>query len=310
MLILFAVAGSSVAQEQVCRARALGSNTVRAEGVTEAVEGVELSCKVVEPDAFFPEPPETFTVSIELNTAITNETDEDGEVVMGLTYTDGDGNAPDLGAAMDYTGEDKEVLDGGTTIEWELTYADLNVPAANATPESVVIGGILANASAVGDGEDVTAVVRVNGEAVHSGSLKLSDVTTGLDITVSGATGLQCEPGSETATVTFVEGFASAIAATDSTDDADTPMSLVLNFRDIPDNVTVMVSRMGTGMAEEDDGSDLAPLTLDVGADAMIAADAEYVEVDLDSNGSGKAVYHVRRGEPSHHRRYGRDERL
>ena len=291
MLILFAVAGSSVAQEQVCRARALGSNTVRAEGVTEAVEGVELSCKVVEPDAFFPEPPETFTVSIELNTAITNETDEDGEVVMGLTYTDGDGNAPDLGAAMDYTGEDKEVLDGGTTIEWELTYADLNVPAANATPESVVIGGILANASAVGDGEDVTAVVRVNGEAVHSGSLKLSDVTTGLDITVSGATGLQCEPGSATATVTFVEGFASAIAATDSTDDADTPMSLVLNFRDIPDNVTVMVSRMGTGMAEEDDGSDLAPLTLDVGADAMIAADAEYVEVDLDSNGSGKAVY-------------------
>ena len=80
-------------------------------------------------------------------------------------------------------------------------------------PQSVVIGGILANASAVGDGEDVTAVVRVNGEAVHSGVLKLSDVTTGLDIKVTGATGLQCESGSATATVFFVEGFASAIAA-------------------------------------------------------------------------------------------------
>ena len=38
-------------------------------------------------------------------------------------------------------------------------------------------------------------------------------------------------------------------------------------------------------------GSDLAPLTLNEDVDAMIEADAEYVEVDLDSDGSGKAVY-------------------
>ena len=100
----------------------------------------------------------------------------------------------------------------------------------------------MANASAVGDGEDVTAVVRVNGEVVHTGPLKLADVTTGLDITVSGVTGLQCESGSETATVTFVEGFASAIAAKVLRARSEIqPMSLVLNFRDIPDNVTVMV---------------------------------------------------------------------
>ena len=68
-------------------------------------------------------------------------------------------------------------------------------------------------------------------------------------------------------------------------------MSLVLNFRDIPDNVTVMVSRMGTGMAMEEDGSDLAPLTLKEDVDAMIEEGAEYVEVDLNSNGSGEAVY-------------------
>ena len=49
---------------------------------------------------------------------------------------------------------------------------------------TVTIAGILANASMVGDGEDVTAVVRVNGEAVHSGSLKLADVKTALEIKV------------------------------------------------------------------------------------------------------------------------------
>ena len=87
MLVLFAVAGSGVAYAQECKARASGANTVRAEGVTEAVGGVELSCRAVEPDAFFPEPDETFTVSIELNTTITNEPDDD--MVEGLTYTAG-----------------------------------------------------------------------------------------------------------------------------------------------------------------------------------------------------------------------------
>ena len=286
-LLAAIVLSSSVAYAQDCRARASGANTVRAEGMTEAVGAVELSCKAVEPDAFFPEPDETFTVSIELNTSVTNAAkgDDDG-MVMGLTYAQG---SPGLDSSDEtWMGPDREVLDG-TTIEWKLTYADVGIPGATATPESVIIGGILANASAVGDGEDVTAVVRVNGEAVHSGVLKLSDVTTGLDIKVTGATGLQCAPGSATATVFFVEGFASAIAAA-STDLEDMPMSLVLNFRGIPDGVTVMTSRMGTGMAMEADGSDLAPLTLDVDAEAMIEADVEYVEVDL-KDGAGKAVY-------------------
>ena len=298
MLSLLAaiVLSSSVAYAQDCRARASGANTVRAEGVTEAVGGIELSCKATEPDDFFPDPPETFTVSIELNTSVTNETDDD--VVMGLSY-DGDEDTPgepELGDARDYMGEDREVLDGNT-IEWKLMYdipGDGNTdgimfPLADGMPGSVIIGGILANASAVGDGEDVTAVVRVNGEVVHEGALKLSDVTTGLDITVTGETGLQCGVGSVTAIVNFVEGFASAIAAA-GIDEEAMPMSLVLNFRGIPDGVTVMVSRVGTGMAMEDDESDLAPLMLDVDAAAMIDEGVEYVEVDLD-DGAGKAVY-------------------
>ena len=50
----------------------------------------------------------------------------------------------------------------------------------------------MANASALGDGGDVTAEVRVNGVAIHSGSIKLADVTTGLDIKVTASKGLQC----------------------------------------------------------------------------------------------------------------------
>ena len=78
--------------------------------------------------------------------------------------------------------------------------------------------------------------------------LKLADVTTGLDITVSSAVGLQCESPSDeiteestnVATIKFVEGFASALRDTDS---------LVVGFRDIPAGVTVTPSMMGTGTA-------------------------------------------------------------
>ena len=47
---------------------------------------------------------------------------------------------------------------------------------------TVTIGGIMANASALGDGEDVTAEVRVNGVMIDHSPIKLADVTTGLDI--------------------------------------------------------------------------------------------------------------------------------
>ena len=41
----------------------------------------------------------------------------------------------------------------------------------------------------------------------------------------------------------------------------------MLNFRGIPDDVKVTASLMGTGEAMEDDGTDLAPLTLRTGDD-------------------------------------------
>ena len=78
---------------------------------------------------------------------------------------------------------------------------------------TVVIGGILADASAVGNGEDITVTVIVAGVEASGSPVKLADVTTGLDIEVTAATGLQCDKSAVTATVMFTEGFNSAIRA-------------------------------------------------------------------------------------------------
>ena len=235
-------------------------------------------------------------ISITLNTAITNETNDDGDMVMGLTYEVGD---PALGSVdeddNDYTGEGKEVLsDGGTTITWTISTdgtTDGGIAFPNTVEGSTVtIGGIIANASALGDGEDVTAEVRVNGVMIKFSPIKLADVMTGLDITVTSVTGLQCEKGSEMATIKFVEGFASALRDTDS---------LVVAFRGIPEGVTVTPSMMGTGMALDmaDDtavppviaGGDLAPLTL-VTAGEMSGLD-EDGNVALSSARRGQIIY-------------------
>ena len=115
--------------------------------------------------------------------------------------------------------------------------------------ETVTIGGIMANASALGDGEDVTAVVRVNGVVIKHSPIKLADVTTGLDITVTAASGLQCEAPSDmtmnVATIKFVEGFASAL---------NDENQLVVAFRDIPEGVTVTPSMMGRDRRANRDG--------------------------------------------------------
>ena len=144
---------------------------------------------------------------------------------------------------------------------------------------TVTIGGIMANASTVGDGNDVTAEVRVNGVVIKHSPIKLADVTTGLDIEVTAASGLQCEaPSMAVATIMFTEGFSSAISAEHDT--------LVLNFRGIPDGVTVMASLTGTGTAIETDMSDLAPLMLKVDA----GADSDGM-VSLSSAGNGEVMY-------------------
>ena len=79
--------GSGVAQAQECFAFQSDPTTVRAEGKTEAVGGIQLQCRS---QTGFGLPPigDEAVISIKLNTQITNETNDDGDMVMGLTYTD------------------------------------------------------------------------------------------------------------------------------------------------------------------------------------------------------------------------------
>ncbi len=307
MVLAVMVLSSSVAYAQVCIARGV-DNDVRAEGVTEEVGMVELRCGPGDTAGIGFGLDDDLDLSITLNVPITNPINRSRIIEMGdngLTYTDGADTPadPDLGDDGDYRGDDREVLsDDGMTIEWELDTraAALNIAAAGATGQSVFIGGILANASYVGDDEDVTATVRVNGQAVHEGTIKLSDVTTGLDIKVDDKDGLQCdtvqEDDSITVTITFVEGFASALR------DGDV---LLVSLRGVPDGVTVEPSGMGTGtaMVTMDDsaadppivaGQDLAAVTLDTESfnSGVNVDDDDNVTVVLTA-GSGQIMYEV-----------------
>ena len=106
----------------------------------------------------------------------------------------------------------------GSTITWKILSSEVSAWVAD--PDftdgfEVTIGGIKANASTVGNGEDIVAVVSVAGAVAHSGTLKLADVKTGLIVTVAEADVLQCitDTESETAVITIKEGegFADAI---------------------------------------------------------------------------------------------------
>ena len=127
----------------------------------------------------------------------------------------------------------------GTTITWKILSSKSQPGRTVRAGFQVTIEGIKANASTVGDGEDVTAVVSVGGSVVHSGSLKLADVTTGLKVKVEGADVLQCEAGDTeggTATITIQEaGFASSIGDMNK---------FVVSFIGIPEGVTVRVPKM------------------------------------------------------------------
>ena len=299
-LLAAIVLSSSVAYAQDCRARVGDGNTVRAEGMAEMVGSIELRCTTQ--DSFFAAP-DAVTLSIELNTQITNKTQDDaGNVVMGLTYTDGTGplTAPELGAPENYAGTDREMLsEDGTTITWKLDTTGSGIDIGEIA-QSVFIGSIVANAALVGDGGEITAVVRINGEAAHSGVLMLSDVMTGLIVKVAGSDVLQCEVGDSeggTATITLQEGFASAF---DSTDENLT--SFVLAFSGIPDGVTATVPTavaVATRLTEnENDGEMMEPDPIAFGLTLTSGADMTDGEVELE-DGSGKVIYTTEMGSTS-----------
>ena len=163
----------------------------------------------------------------------------------------------------------------------------------------------------MGNGEDVTAVVSVGGGVVHSGSLKLADVTTGLKVKVAGADVLQCEAGDTEgakATITIQEaGFASSIVDTNK---------FVVSFIGIPEGVTVRVPQMedaeftlagwglnGTPRTDVADNAltseEAAAFGLMLQATTRVSGattdedDSTMAIVNLNSLGSGEIIYDV-----------------
>ena len=255
MLSLFAAAaaGSGVAQAQECIARAKNTGMVRAEGITEVVAEIELRCRRPEADrfGFAADIPEELKIAVELNTpGITNAIGDDAVVKLEtapLTYESGgidlvahelDADAAFADSNQPITDDkftDGELSDDGNAIEWtEIPAVNVNLNPETASRKgfNLVIKGLRANASALGDGEDITATVLVGGTAVHSAPLKVADVTTGLAVTADAAEIFQCaDTDDATAAIKIQEGFANAIMSAASATDPDD--RLVVTFTGI-----------------------------------------------------------------------------
>ena len=142
MLVLFAVAGSGVAQAQECQARAETTEIVRAEGITEVVGDIQLQCRRATGDtgSFFDATiPPTLDITVRLNTNITNSLNDDRVVkltaMVDMGYADGGitlvanqlidindmGTAGFAATNQSITDENfgnGELSEDGTTIEW------------------------------------------------------------------------------------------------------------------------------------------------------------------------------------------------
>ena len=228
-----------------CIARAKNTGMVRAEGITEVVAEIELRCRRPEADrfGFAADIPEELKIAVELNTRITNAIGDDAVVKLEtapLTYESGgidlvaheaDSNQP----ITDDKFTDGELSDDGNAIEWtEIPAVNVNLNPETASRKgfNLVIKGLRANASALGDGEDITATVLVGGTAVHSAPLKVADVTTGLAVTADAAEIFQCtDTDDATAAIKIQEGFANAIMSAASATDPDD--RLVVTFTGI-----------------------------------------------------------------------------
>ena len=147
MLVLFAVAGSDVAQAQQCIARAKTVEMVRAEGITEVVGDIEVRCR--RPDAgvdfgFEADIPEDIQLTVTLNTNITNEISDERVVKLedeARTYSSGgielEGDQLGTDGALTEIPIDSEMFTAGD-MDGELT-EDATLSSGNSlVPESIL----------------------------------------------------------------------------------------------------------------------------------------------------------------------------
>ena len=307
-LLAAIVLSSSVAYAQRCEARAATTNdggdsvavaTVRAEGMTEEIGGIELRCVPSEDTGSLFAITE-FTLSVTLNTPITS--------LMGVAYEgallSSTGTLGSVATAIATEFDDPNETDDGpmidadedpSTVVWEeLSGATLGL-GVGGSGFNVIITGIRANAYMVGDDGEISAQLTVNTQPVSPGAFDVSDVKTGLVVKVDDANVLQCETMEMgMATISITEGFATAFS--DEADAAENHYDMVeVNFSGIPDGVTVMIthtatdqSPTGTQGALEDD-----PMKFTLTGEGDAPATGTMVEVEIDEDGDGDITYTV-----------------
>ena len=347
--------GSGVAQAQECIAQARNVGMVRAEGITEVVADIELRCAPATGSALaFDEIPQTLAIAVELNTPITNEINAKREVTvpldpggimvgstLGYAHPGIDLVARELAVTSknltemvisDDNFQTAKLSDDGQTITWKgvptgTADALLDPPVLLVADAddinlgegeggfSLIIKGIRANASTVGDDEDIVANVMLNGTPVNSSPIKVADVTTGLIVKVGAKTGLQCDDKDLMATITIQEGYKSGImpgtsAAAAFTDEeamdidaveqGDPKDRVIVVFSRIPEGVTVMVPEK-VGLADNAPATDvnevIESFELELDVDSRAGAVGKGVNgmypVELSVAGAGAVVYNI-----------------
>ena len=149
----------------------------------------------------------------------------------------------------------------------------------------LTIAGLRADASAVGDGGEITATVSVNGTEV--GSYTAANVMNGIEVTVDDAEGPECEDTTATAKITIKEGYKkNAFMGADK---------FTVTFRNIPEGVSVLVPAMTAALDPELEGKDLQ-LVLDEGGPGDGVADPDddgMAMVELTASGMGTVMYKI-----------------
>ena len=190
---------------------------------------------------------------------------------------------------VDGEADDEDAADHGLTDEIGLFRVAPIVPGVNPGETNqgfeLTIAGLRADASAIGDGGEITATVSVNGSEV--GSYTAANVMNGIDVSVDDAEGPECEDTTATAKITIKEGYKkNAFMGSDK---------FTITFRNIPEGVSVMVPAMTGAIDTEHEGKDLQ-LVLDEGGPGDGVADPDddgMAMVELTASGMGSVMYRI-----------------
>ena len=269
---------------------------------------------------------EKLEIAVTLNTDITNTRDSkdmianqatapgyrEGNVMLDGSQLDTNQNVPTSPTSILDDGSNNgglsltgDVSDDLRTVTWKHTDSDattdgvqFNVAtfllAENGFGFQLVITGLRADASGVGDGNDITATVKVNGSAVGSADMEVASVMTGLDPVVKVGKGRECDDVDTSARVTIKEGNRYSFKQDDS---------FLVSFRNIPEGATLRVPTM-VGLVADDDATNanenLESFILELvegrPGDGVGKPENDMAMVELSATGTGEVRYTIGHG--------------